>query len=308
MSKRDLLQWRAGERVAQIDADVMMYSCAFAAQKSYWNHPEFKLGSFEGKRMMNDWCEANGHNKLDGVEDVVSEPFHHAKRAFDMMHKKIVKDSEADRAILYISGDRNFRFEVAPDYKANRKHVAKPFHYARLKEHIVSQPNCIVVNGMEADDALGIAQVANHNKCGSSQWSVICTIDKDLDMIRGMHYNWQKNDLYFQAGADADRCFYRQLCMGDATDNIKGIPKVGKVKAAAIVPDTVTHAWSMYLMVRDAYRHHVAAEAANAGKVIGTGNRNERADKLLEHNAHLLWIMRDARTHWKPPTKPEITV
>jgi hypothetical protein len=302
---RNLLKWKAGEVVAQVDADVLLYSCAFAAQKTVWTHPDFKLGEFEGKKQLNDWCISEGIDPAYAVSTVVPEPFSHAKRAYTMTLDKVVRQAKADRAITYLTGKHNFRHDIAPDYKAHRKLVAKPYHYAKLKEHILAQPTTILVHGMEADDALGIAQIANHKATESSQWSVICTIDKDLDMIRGLHYNWNKDDLYYQAGGDAERCFYRQLITGDATDNIKGIPKKGKVSAEAALPDSMSDPWYMYSIVQNMYfeyENKIDNGRSSLAAVVARANLN------LHKNAHLLWILRDPKEHWKKPTKPEVKV
>ena len=305
MSKRDLLKWKSGEMVAQVDADVLLYSCSFAAQKTQWYCPNSAgvLAPFAGnKTELNAWCATYGYDKTLAEAVIIPEPFAHAKRAYDMTLAKIVKESKADRYITYLTGKKNFRLDVCPDYKANRKHVAKPHHYAQLKEYIQSRACTIVVNGMEADDAMGIAQFANHKALNSSQWSVICTIDKDLDMIRGMHYNWNKDDLYYQAGGDAEVCFYRQLIMGDPTDNIKGIPKKGKKAAEKVIDGSSSDPYRMYEQVRSMYFDYHNARTPKRGiKEVC-----EIADADLNKNAQLLWIMRHPTEHWTPPTKPEV--
>lgn len=309
MSKRDLLKWKSGEMVAQVDADVLLYSCAFAAQKTEWYYPSTPpMIPFSSKKKLNDWCDMHGHDKTLAIANVIPEPFSHAKRAYDMTLAKIVKEAKADRYITYLTGSKNFRLDVCPDYKANRKHVAKPHHYAQLKEYIQSKACTIIVNGMEADDALGIAQFANHKALNSSQWSVICTIDKDLDMIRGMHYNWNTNNLYYQAGGDAEVCFYRQLIMGDPTDNIKGIPKKGKVAAEKVIDGSSSDPYRMYKQVRNMYfdYHNTLLSAAFTSTTPSIGEVMKVADADLNKNAQLLWIMRHPTEHWTPPTNPEV--
>jgi hypothetical protein len=299
--ERELLTWHKGEKVVHVDADVMLYSCAFAAQKTTWKHPEFKEGEFKDKKQLNDWCLFHGHDKSLAVGTIVAEPFSHAARAAKMLENKIIKTCGADRSILYVSGNHNFRHDLTPDYKANRRLVVKPIHYAEMKKHLLQRPNSIHVHGMEADDALGIAQLSNIKELDSTQWSVIATIDKDLDMIRGQHYNWQKDKLYYQAGGDADLCFYRQLIMGDSTDNIKGIPKKGKVAAEKMLPDGMGTPVLMYRVVRAAYFHHHHQKEINEHKL--SWEIADIADEDLNLNAQLLWIMREPKQHWTPPEK-----
>ena len=54
---RDLLRWKEGEMVGHVDADVLLYACSFAAQKTQWTHHERPGGVFAGKKEANDWCD-----------------------------------------------------------------------------------------------------------------------------------------------------------------------------------------------------------------------------------------------------------
>jgi hypothetical protein len=67
---------------------------------------------------------------------------------------------------------------------------------------------------MEADDAMGIAQGDD---------TVICSIDKDMLTVPGMHYNWQKDTFTNQSETAADTFLHRQLITGDRTDNVFGV-------------------------------------------------------------------------------------
>ena len=302
---RELLTWVKGERVGQVDADVMLYACCHAAQRVEWSHPDTTIFSpFENKTAFNKWCKENGKDASLATSVVIAEPFHNAKRSFKMMAEKIKKESSADRIILYLSGSRNYRFDVYPEYKANRAAAPKPYHYARLKEYILTLPNTVLVHGMEADDAMGIAQYSNHAMTGSRQWSVVCTIDKDLNMIAGQHYNWNKSDggLYYQADEDCNRFFYRQLIMGDATDNIKGIPKMGAVAASKAIPDEMTNVDEMYTVVRNMYFNYHNKMEKNL--LVSREDVLKDSDADLNLNAQLLWILRHPKTRWEPSVKP----
>ena len=80
-----------------------------------------------------------------------------------------------------------------------------------------------MVEGEEADDQLSI-------RC-ALKGDTIATIDKDLNNTAGWHYNWQKDDLYCVGKIEADRNFYRQLLVGDSTDNIPGLFRITGTKA-----------------------------------------------------------------------------
>ncbi len=123
----------------------------------------------------------------------------------------------------------NFRYKVATThpYKGNRKDKEKPKHFEMLKEYMLDHWECEIAKGMEADDAMG-----KYQKIKST---IICTIDKDLDMIPGWHYNWKRYEIYNVSRWSAQKHFWTQMLTGDSTDNIKGIYRVGPVKAAKIL-------------------------------------------------------------------------
>ena len=93
----------------------------------------------------------------------------------------------------YLTGKKNFRNEIAvtAPYKGNRK-SAKPKHYQLLRDYMESAWSFTMIEDQEADDAIGIA--AYEMEVGEY---CICSIDKDLDMLRGDHYNFVKDDRYF---------------------------------------------------------------------------------------------------------------
>lgn len=180
---------------------------------------------------------------------------------------------------LFISADdqSNFRYEIAKTrpYKGNRK-KRKPRHYAAIREYLVDVQKAELVTGQEADDALGIAQ-ANAEK----DTTVICTIDKDLDMIPGWHFNFVKNIKYYTTDEEANRWFYTQLLQGDSTDNIQGVEGIGPVKANKLL-DGARSPKDYYNIALEAYDNN---------------------EELLTEMARLVWIRRKEEELWQPPVR-----
>lgn len=185
---------------ALLDGDIILYGCGFAS-------------------------DANA--KAQGLE---SEPVEFCLNGVKETIKSLCDAVEADDYIVYLTGKNNFRYEVFPEYKANRKDAARPTHYQAMRDYLVKHHPTEISDGEEADDLLGKAQ-ANSPVAST----VIISKDKDLDMIAGWHYNWSKNNkekgMYYVAPIDGLRMFYKQLITGDATDNIPGIYKMFKRKA-----------------------------------------------------------------------------
>ena len=177
----------------------------------------------------------------------------------------------------YLTGKGNFRNEIAvtAPYKGTRI-AAKPYHFQLLREYMERAWGFEVVDGIEADDALGIESYRNE-----PDETIIVSIDKDLNMIRGHHYNFVKEEKYYVTEEDAIRNFYLQILTGDKVDNIIGLQGIGPVKSKKLLQDCTTEL-EMYKTVLKAY----------------DGNEV----RVLE-NARLLWILREEKQVWHPPVK-----
>jgi 5'-3' exonuclease len=159
-----------------------------------------------------------------------NDDFAIARWRLDEMLDGILIDTSADEYRVYLSDslDNNFRKEFYPEYKANRT-LPKPKHYEALKEYIIKEWGAIIALEQEADDALGIDQ----DKTGKT--SVICSIDKDLLQIPGRHWNFVRKE-HNEVSPDMGlKTFYRQLLVGDTSDNIKGVKGIGPIKAERIL-------------------------------------------------------------------------
>ena len=76
--------------------------------------------------------------------------------------------------------------------------------------------------------------------------AILCHLDKDMNQTAGKHFNWaiirlgnivREAKIYDVSPEEGDRFFWTQCLVGDPTDNIKGVPGIGKVKAEAILRD-----------------------------------------------------------------------
>lgn len=204
------------------------------------------------------------------------------------MIDKTLAETGADEFSIFLSGDNNFRYEIYPEYKANRTQP-KPQYLREVKDYLIQKYKAEVSDGCEADDLLGIAQCANEN-------TIICSIDKDLRMIPGMHYSFEIRGRITRGPRTGEewikpmeicnvkpieglRAFYYQLLVGDSTDNIKGAPGIGPVKAAAILEGLSTEK-ELLEAVRDHYS----------------------SDEEMLMNGQCLWIFRKENDRWKLPT------
>lgn len=145
----------------------------------------------------------------------------------DRMIEDICKANNTDQYVVYLTSEdkSNFRHEIYPEYKANRK-SPKPLLYKELRAYLIADHKAEVIFGREADDAMADAQ---------NEGTVICSIDKDLDQVVGRHYDFVKDVAYEVDKERAVRFFYFQLLTGDRTDNIPGIEGIGAAKAEKVL-------------------------------------------------------------------------
>jgi len=208
------------------------------------------------------------------------EPLENALQACKMILHSIYKRCKfKDSAVYLTSSDKsNYRYEVSKTrkYKGNRT-KAKPVHYDAIRKYLVDVHKAVVIEGQEADDALGIEQCKSwvDGECKSA----IVSIDKDLDMIAGWHFNFVKDIKYFITNEEADRIFYTQLLTGDPVDNVQGVKGIGKVKAKKILKDAVTNE-EMCMAVAKAYEWDL---------------------DLIQEMGQLIWIRRKEGELWELP-------
>ena len=216
---------------ALVDLDVVTYACGFAGQsKKFYVEDE----TFDSSKDAREYCAAMQLSfEEDVTEEVIPEPVANVLHSVKVMVESIVEEAGADEWQGFLTGDGNFREEVAisKPYKGNRSQ-AKPYHYDTIRNYLLNHMGATLIEGEEADDALGRVQVADIQANGPKNAStIICTIDKDLDMIPGWHFNWNTKEIYMVRPKQGNRFFLHQMLTGDSTDNIPGIPRVGKQMA-----------------------------------------------------------------------------
>jgi 5'-3' exonuclease len=140
------------------------------------------------------WVDDDGELQIAHFDQVAER--------MDNLITEICEAVGATSHVLYLTGKGNFREAIAKRqvYKGTRK-PDKPFHYANMRAYLKFSHNAVVVDGMEADDAMVIEQMKDYwslfgSKDNSEQHSrvcktVICSRDKDLRICPGWHYSWE---------------------------------------------------------------------------------------------------------------------
>jgi len=146
------------------------------------------------------------------------------------------------KVCLSCPSKENFRLDVLPDYKSNRKDIVRPEKLAFCRNWLEDfyAPKIYKRDTLEADDVMGILATAKIIK-GTK---IIVSEDKDLKQIPGLLFNPRKDVTpRMVSEEEGDYYFYTQILTGDATDGYKGLPGIGAVKADKILQAAEGNYW-----------------------------------------------------------------
>ncbi len=191
----------------------------------------------------------------------------------EIRHNCDITNEVVQHVKVYLSGESNFRYDIFPEYKANRKQE-KPKWLQDCREYLVTEWGASVTEGYEADDALGIAAKDDF---------VIASDDKDLLQIAGKHYNIRTQKNIEVSDDEAIWMFYYQLLVGDSVDNIKGVKGIGKVKANRALEVGMSE-WDMFEVCQNLYNN----------------------DEEMLMNGQLIYILREEGKVWQFPEQPVV--
>ena len=164
---------------------------------------------------------------------------------FVRMLLKLLKDAHPARlAIVFDSPKKTFRDDLFESYKANRTSppndlvVQIPYIHRVVEAFRIKS---LILGGYEADDLIGTLAVrAARRKIET----VIVTADKDFMQLVGPHVTlWDTmrdkrtgtREVRERLGVEPRAVVDLMALMGDAIDNVKGIPGVGEKTASALI-------------------------------------------------------------------------
>lgn len=193
-----------GKPTAFIDADIILHRAVSFCEKEFDGEPMYDINQAVShfKTIQNQWLKQAG--KLSDY-------------------------------YLVVSVGQNFRKALYPDYKANRKDIIPHPALEGLKAEVMTWMDVIWEEGIEADDLIGIRCSENPKK------TLAISADKDFatvpcNLMIPISHGRKKPDWHEFSEDEANMNWLRQTITGDAIDNYKGIPRVGKVGAEKALP------------------------------------------------------------------------
>lgn len=248
-------------RTLLIDSDILIYRAANRAQS--------KLDWGEGAAIHCDEAAA----MIDLTKQVVD-----------------LQDLLAAENVIMALGDptgKNWRKDILPSYKSNRKPESKPLLLSFLREFVMKtwDKQCFYRPTLEGDDVLGILSTAPDLVRGER---IIVSIDKDFQSIPGRLFNPDKPERGVQeiSHEQADYWHAYQTLTGDSTDGYKGCPGCGPKGATAILgPIPKAEYWAAIVAAYE--RKGLTEEDALVQARVARICRNQDYDRLKKQV--ILW-------------------
>lgn len=284
---------RGKDLICLVDADIFTYSAGFSVE-----HCEYMaytpdgmlLGHWRGKSEYNKWLKKNPdvEHELDWyewIEDISKAEFiinRKRSQIRDVTHGAKQKWFLTKGSTLWRNEDATIQA-----YKGNRTKMKKPKYYDQLRGYMVHTCRAKVCEGLEADDS--VASIGR-NQAGEV---IICSGDKDLRTIAGLHLNPSKlkDGIEFVSELDACRFLYSQMLMGDKIDNIKGLsgtkekPGWGIKKATSAMEQFICEG-DMAEFVAEQYRK------THPNGCINIHDEHMEWEDMLVETANLLFLRR----------------
>lgn len=142
---------------------------------------------------------------------------------------------DTEKYVLVFSPKTNFRHDLFPEYKANRKNKRKPLALKEIIETLFLRHPSARPHNMEADDWIGVKCTADPDK------TIALSGDKDFATLPITWYNFLQDTLHTLTPEEAAKNHLRQTLTGDATDGYSGLKGVGPKTADKLLDK---HGWN----------------------------------------------------------------
>lgn len=152
--------------------------------------------------------------------------------------------------VIALSDKENFRKDILPTYKANRKNKPKPVQYNFLIEWVEENYHTMSRPKLEGDDILGI--LATSPVIIKNPDKIIVSLDKDMRTLPAKYYDSGSEERKRITEHEANYNHMLQTLVGDTADNYKGLQGVGKVGAEKIINKDMSYK-EMWQAVLEAY-------------------------------------------------------
>ncbi len=181
------------------------------------------------------------YHAIPPLTNAKGEPTNAIYGVSNMLRKLLTDYNPTHIAVVFDSKTKTFRHELSPVYKANRTEMPADLGSQIQPLHALIRAMgipLISASGLEADDVLGVlacyAKTQGHHV-------IIATSDKDMAQLVNEHITLEDtmsktrltvDGVMEKFGVRPDQIADYLALVGDSSDNIAGVPKVGAKTAA----------------------------------------------------------------------------
>lgn len=261
---------------ALIDGDMLLYLAGFTSQQKVYivNGTEYttKGAAISAASLLGEDVEI--------LEKINVFPLDSAIHVIEDILTTTIRNTACSEVLVFLSGPNEicFRSEIATirPYKGNRASSERPVHYSAIKAYLISKYNADICYWHEADDALSMLADGN----------IMCTADKDLLQVPGIHYNFYKHEHREISYLEGEYNLFHQILTGDNVDNIQGLPGIGVARATEALEEHKNDPSAMYDTVLNMYIDRWPADH----QLTGEGAFHE--------TAQLVYMLRSYEDNW----------
>lgn len=210
-----------------------------------------------------------------------SENIEDARTAFDMyMHNIYAETLERfghveEFTVYHGAEGRNFRKDINPDYKANRKHD-RPELYEPLSAYVSWAYDAkMAPMGTEVDDIIADDWRGMRRK---GEPVCIASIDKDYLQLPAIIYSWggKRKGWTEVSEEEAIRNFYTQMIVGDSADNVNYIKGKGVKYAEKLLEGAqgeFSHLRRVYAVYKEFFPENARERFTECFKLLKIGQQ-----------------------------------
>lgn len=202
------------------------------------------------------------------------------KADVDLVIDDLGASLNADDYIVALTDTNNFRKEILPTYKSNRKDKRKPMTLKALRDYVIKKHNGVVWKNLEADDVLGIMSTEP-----TDEERIVVSIDKDLKTVP-CNLSVDGLNVLNIPQRMADYWFMIQTLTGDKVDGYDGIEGVG-IKTAEKLIQKYTNVplldlWKIVkkIYVEKGYTEAEALQQARVAHILRHGEYNKKTGEV----------------------------
>ncbi len=190
-----------------IDSDMLLYRMACACQETSPFNPELVIKACPVETWSN-------------IELRVKQCVELAQAEFPDEEIKVVH--------CLSPKEKTFRYDLFPEYKANRKDTVRPVLLGEMRDKLCKETIVQMWDSLEADDVIGIL--------ADGEDTIVVSSDKDLKQIESYHMSLSYPEFidYFDEESGV-KFFLTQCIAGDPTDGYYGVPGIGMAKAKKLL-------------------------------------------------------------------------